>query len=57
MSEELLGLLAPDEEDNGRGLGLPPDHFSLAFMGMARVVVSNGDLWHGLGNICKKPQI
>ena len=23
MSEELLGLLAPDEEDNGRGLGLP----------------------------------
>ena len=57
MSEELLGLLAPDEEDNGRGLGLPPDHFSLAFMGMARVVVSNGDLWRGLGNICKKPQI
>ena len=51
MSEELLGLLAPDEEDNGRGLGLPSVRFPLAFMGMAWVVVSNGDLYCGLANI------
>ena len=57
MSEELLGLLAPDEEDNGRGLGLPSVRFSLAFTGMARVLVSNSDLWRNLRNICKKTQI
>ena len=51
MSEELLGLLAPDEEDNGHGLGLPSVRFSLALTGMARVVLSNGYMWLSLGNI------
>ena len=51
LSEELLGL-APDEGNNGRGLGPPFNHFE----GKAQVTVSDGDLCSGLFCIFDAPQ-